>query len=133
MLYWLALSTKSNTIREALPSLSRMPRPSCWVYSTLDMVGRAINSTSVCGQSQPSLSRSQAHKTLISPVANCARCSCRSDAFIPPDTAQAAMPSPTNREAISSACFTLAQNNTVLRFFTYCSQVFTMRRLRSGT
>ena len=42
------------------------------------MVGRAINRTSVAGQSQPSLSRSQAHSTLVSPFSNRASTSRRS-------------------------------------------------------
>ena len=69
--------------------------------STLDMVGRAMNSTSVAGQSQPSLSRSQAHSTLVSPFSNRASTSRRSLALISPDTASANTPASWSRPAIS--------------------------------
>ncbi len=52
-----------------------------------------MNSTSVAGQSQPSLSRSQAHSTLVSPFSNRASTSRRSLALLSPDTASAATPS----------------------------------------
>ena len=133
MLYWLALSTKSNTIRLSLPSARRMPRPSCWVYSTFDIVGRAMNNTSVSGQSQPSFSRSQAHSTSSFFWANRWVASLRSASFMPPETASAGTPRSFSSAAICSACLMDAQKMTVRLSRTNSIQVSTISWLRSGT
>ena len=92
-----------------------------------------MNSTSVSGQSQPSLSRSQAHIALISPFWNFTSISLRSDDFILPLTAAAVTPRSLIISAICSACFTLAQNMTVRLPLTYSMNVSTISVLRSGT
>ena len=101
------------------------------VNATNPMVGLAMNNTSVSGQSQPSFSRSHAHRTFIYPCAKRVKMRFRSKEFILPDTAATDTPLLRKSSAIVSACLTETQKTTVRLFLTKSSHVLTIKVFRS--
>ena len=69
---------KSRSSRSSLPGNSRVPRPTIWLYRLRTLVGRRTTTQSTLGQSQPSVSSMELHRTLYFPPSKSLRTSARS-------------------------------------------------------
>jgi len=93
---------KSRTVRQALPSASRRPRPSCWRKSVALSVGEGRGPCSISGTSTPSVEQIHSEYGVDPSIAKRDQASRRSSAGVSAETATAGMPEAPNRSAIEA-------------------------------